>query len=637
MLFSFSDSASDVKNQVAQKSPEISAESIVKSSEKFLKVAAYDLIGSSIVGGYQLANKATGDHLPALNIVDPHDSSGESTAGALVGNTAKYLALSRIFHNTLGSRTAEGLAVGTASGLLTPVAHDKNFWQEKSATTVSIAASMGVMFGTASHLAQSSFLPTENSLTRTVAIGGLSGYAGGLTAAEVYTRLKTRKDADWQTLNQSGSQYAAMGMLAGGVLHSFQPTIAQNTAEPGKFSTKFNDVLSRADAAIAKFNPFLTLDQSAGLRPAYAQAGDVSTFGRAPVAKTPEFVLYRQGDEGPSAKAKSGARADVHSRAAESRQESATSRPKKAKSFSVDKTLGQSDNDRLLSQAFSELSDEHEDVFGGLQSKSAKPIGRGKNTAVIELADGRYKNAVLKLSRFPAQSENGLDPTEWNPEWGTKSWEAPRLSEVHSTTTANGDNVYGYIQEKLSGMSDAFQDAEIIDDADFERHRGDPGLDALMSEIHEAGYKFVDPGSRQLGFSNIKQKLVLADYAAVAPESEAIKYEKIGQNPDFGDQPEIEGNSPHDRFNDDEEKPMDEQEGMSGVNLVYENLLATDDGGGAETMRKTISSYILDQTPDHMTAKVAEWEFADELAASGKTAKQVVAETRAQLKKSGLI
>jgi hypothetical protein len=186
-------------------------------------------------------------------------------------------------------------------------------------------------------------------------------------------------------------------------------------------------------------------------------------------------------------------------------------------------------------------------------------------------------------------------------------------------------------------MSDAVQDAEILDDADFERHRGDPALAALFAEIHEAGYKFVDPGSRQLGFSNIKQKLVVADYAAVAPESEAVKYEKIGQNPDLGDEPQPMEITLHDQFAEEEEKPIEEQEGMSGVNHDYEDILASENTDQLEAMRKTLASYILDQTPDQMTVKVAEWEFANELAASGKTAKQVVAETRAQLKKSGLL
>jgi hypothetical protein len=637
MFFSISDSNNSKKAETASKSMEISTESLVKSGETFLKVAAYDLVGSSIVGGYQFANKATGEHLPTLNIVDPHDSSAASTIGALVGNTAKLLVLSKVFHNTLGSRILEGAAVGATSGALTPVAQDKNYWQEKTATTFSTAASMGVMFGTASHLARSSFLPAENSLARTVAIGGLSGYAGGVTAAEVESRLKTGKDTDWQTINQSGSQYAAMGMIAGGVLHSFHPAIAQNTVEPTNFSSKFGDIFSRADAALAKINPFLTFEQSAGLRPAYAHASDLSALDRAPVAKTSDFILFRQGEEEQAPTPKRQARTGGDSRTAENGQQAKASRAKKAKSFTIDKTLDQSDNDRLLSQAFSELSEEREYVFGGLQSKSAKPIGRGKYTAVIELEDGRYKNAVLKLTRFPSQSENGLDPTEWNPDWGTKSWDAPLLSEVHSTTTANGDNVYVYVQEKLSGMSDAIQDAEILDDAEFERHRGNSGLDALFAELHEAGYKFVDPGSRQLGFSTIKQKLVLADYAAVAIESDAIKYDKISQNPDLGDDRDDVVNTYPERFDEWEERPIDEQEGMSGVNLAYENLLSGDAIGLAEEMNKTIASYILDQTPDHMTAKVIEWEFADELATSGKTAKQVVAETRAQLKKNGLL
>jgi hypothetical protein len=639
MLFSIGSSDNSIKKEAQPKLSEISAESIGRSTEKFLKVAAYDLIGSSIEGGYQLANKATGDHLPAFHIDDPHDSSFESKAGTLVGSTAKLLTLSKVFHNTLGSRAAEGMAVGATSGLLTPVDKDKNYWQEKSATTFSTAASMGVMFGTASYLARSSFLPAENSLARTIAIGGVSGYAGGVTAAEVDSRLRTGKDADWQALSQSGAQYAAMGMIAGGVLHSFNAAIASNPTESNNFSAKFSDLFSKADAAIAKINPFLTMEQSAGLRPAYAYAGESNTFGRAPAAKASDFILFKQGEEAQSPTPKVEARTAGDSPTSENGQESKASRARKAKLFSVSKTLDRSDNDRLLSQAFSELSEEHEDVFGGLQSKSAKPIGFGKYTRVIELEDGRYKNAVLKLSRFPAQSDYGIDPTEWNPEWGTKSWDAPLLSEVHSTATANGDTVYGYIQEKLAGMSDVVQDAEALDDAEFEQHRGIPELDALFDELHEAGYKFVDPGSRQIGFSNIKQKLVLADYAAVAPESEAVKYDNIGQNPDLGDDLDDVINASQERFDDGEERPVDEQEGMSSVNLAYEKLLSGDATalGGAEEMNKTIASYILDQTPDHMTAKVIEWEFADELAASGKTAKQVVTETRAQLKRNGLL
>lgn len=637
MFFSISDSNHFEKAKTASNPVEISTESLVKNGEKFLKVAAYDLVGSSIVGGYQFANKATGEHLPTLNIVDPHDSSAASTAGALVGNTAKLLVLSKVFHNTLGSRTLEGAAVGATSGLLAPVSHDKNYWQEKTATTFSTAASMGVMFGTASHLARSSFLPAENSLARTVAIGGLSGYAGGVTAAEVDARLKTGKDADWQTINQSGSQYAAMGMIAGGVLHSFNPAIAQNTVEPTNFSSKFGDIFSRADAALAKINPFSTFEQSAGLRPAYANASDLSAFGRAPVGKTSDFILFRQGEEEQSPTPKREARTGGDSRTAENGTESKASRARKAKLYDVNRTLDRSDNDRLLSQAFSEMSGEHEDVFGGLQSKRVKPIGRGKYTAVIELEDGRYNDAVLKLTRFPNQSDNGIDPTEWNPDWGTRTFDAPLLSQVHSTPTANGDTIYGVIQEKLDGMSDTVKDAEILDDAEFERHRGNPELDAFMDEIHDAGYEFVDPGSRQIGFSKIKQKLVLADYAAVAPKSEAIKYERLGQSRDLGDDLDAAINASHERFDAEEERPIEEQEGMSGVDFAYENLLSGNATDVAEEMNRTIASYILDQTPDHMTAKVIEWEFADELATSGKTAKQVVAETRAQLKKNGLL
>ena len=184
------------------------------------------------------------------------------------------------------------------------------------------------------------------------------------------------------------------------------------------------------------------------------------------------------------------------------------------KTYDITSVLGRSEQGQEFLNVLDELKDEHPSFLKGLRAAKANPIG-GRDSVVIELADGKYKNAVLKFTTIFGEAKDTLTPTQWDPEWGHRPYDAPLLSPVHEVELGGGNQGYVYVQEKGDGAThvDKFYDPH--DDASFARDKDDPDLATIMKQLEDRQEEFVDPGSRQLAWSAIKGRLVLLDYAAV--------------------------------------------------------------------------------------------------------------------------
>ena len=206
-------------------------------TEKFFKAFAYEAGVSSVVALQQFANESTGKHLPELRITKP-DDSWSSTAGSFCGDVAKYVVLSKIVHGAFNAGESKALAetaetvsttvrnsalesatVGAAAGFLTPVEHGRDYWKEKGATMFTSAAAFGAMGGTAAAIGRTSFLGSESALTRTIAINGIAGLAGGTVDSAFDSTLHNQPITLGKTV-RTAATYGLFGAAFGGVAHA---------------------------------------------------------------------------------------------------------------------------------------------------------------------------------------------------------------------------------------------------------------------------------------------------------------------------------------------------------------------------------------------------------------------------------
>jgi len=542
-----------------------------ESTEKCLKAFIYEVGVSPIVSLHQFVNESTGKHLPDLEVTKP-DSSMSSTVGSFIGDVAKYVILSKVVHSAFNPAESEALAetaeaasttirknalesatVGTVAGFLTPVDNGRDYWTEKGSTMVTSGAAFGTMGGTAAALSKTSFLSSEAALTRTIAISGIAGLAGGTIDSAVDSTLHNQPIALDKTI-KTAATYGLFGAAFGGVAHAVgvnayvgrpesdaikiktepgaldqvddsiaKPTLREYAASAIRaVHTKTLEIGRSIDNSIAKINPLLALDNYPGMQLAYEGAGYRPTAQSArpyyssatnPLAESRMLSVAHQT---PELRTKSPAEnLEAQRKTSKAKSETAESTDVKAKkTYDITSVLNTTERGREFLNVLDQLKEEHPSFLKGLRSSTAKAVS-GRDSVVIDLADGKYKNAVLKFTTIFGEAKDTLTPTQWDSEWGHRPYDAPLLSPVHELELGGGDQGYVYVQEKGDGAThvDSFYDPN--DDASFARDKEDPDLAKIMEQLEARQEEFVDPGSRQLAWSAIKGRLVLIDYAAV--------------------------------------------------------------------------------------------------------------------------
>jgi hypothetical protein len=595
-----------------------------ESTEKCFNAFIYEVGVSPLVSLHQFVNESTGKHLPDLEFTKP-DSSMSSTVGSFIGDVAKFVILSKVVHSafnpvesaalaetaaaastTIRKNALESATVGTVAGFLTPVDKGRDYWTEKGSTMVTSGAAFGTMGGTAAALSKTAFLSSEAALTRTIAINGIAGLAGGTIDSAVDSKLHNQPITLDKTI-KTAATYGLFGAAFGGVAHAVgvnsyvgrpesdaikiktepgaldqvddsiaKPTLREHAANAIRaVHTKTLEIGRSIDNSIAKINPLLALDNYPGMQLAYEGAGYHPTaqsarpyYSRAtnPLVESRMLSVAHQTPEirtkspkidfdqmrGPGNAAKPGETtrrlrpvndvpivltdakteaqlkpADLKSKkvpaenveaqhtTSEAKSETDESTDAKAKkTYDITSVLNTTERGREFLNVLDQLKEEHPSFLKGLRSSTSKALG-GRDSVVIELADGKYKNAVLKFTTIFGDAKDTLTPTQWDSEWGHRPYDAPLLSPVHELELGGGDQGYVYVQEKGDGAThvDAFYDPN--DDASFAKDKEDPDLAKIMEQLEERQEEFVDPGSRQLAWSAIKGRLVLIDYAAV--------------------------------------------------------------------------------------------------------------------------
>jgi hypothetical protein len=683
------------------------AQELCDGVSKFTHAAAYEAIESPLQGAYQLASKTSeavaGKHLPNLEVAKP-DSSAWSTAGSFVGTVAKYAIISKFVHGAVNSSetgateqllgmsvkqaSLESTLVGSTAGLLTPVDCSQNYWREKGIGVAESAGSFGVMGATAAGLGKSALLNSERgTLTRAVAINGLAGIAGGTTQSLLDTSLRQRK-LDLKETAMTATSYGLFGAAFGGVSH----VISAHAAEAGPLeSASFTSKISLSDRAqmalqkaqmhatrvgqyidesMTKVNPFL-LD--GGLQPAYATANagigsgafrparipsfrpdaapitmesrsirpfsEPSTGGRGPIELKSQGV---RGDLPPAKALKASLTAAEAPPAVEEATE--TSKPGK-KTYDIKKVLANSDRGFQISDAIETMMEEHPGFFKGLKAESPFTSGSGRDSVMLKLVDGRYKNAMLRFSTIFAEQQDTLTPSRWDPEWGTRPYDAPILSRIISADQGV-DTVYAYVQELGDGAIDAnASHFDVNEDASFARDSSDPSFEKLTRELEERGEEWVDPGSRQLVWSNIKNRLVLVDYPAIMRSSEIPPEWRDANTGKVSDRAATAARKVFDQGNYDEDDSERDEEPSPFSHQVLDyskeerryRFLNQSDKTPLIAMQKDIAQQVLDGDSDKDIATIVNWMFKDTLKSLNMTAKDAIKSTRDALKKEGLL
>jgi hypothetical protein len=740
---------------------ESALDSAKDGTETFFKAFAYEAGVSSVVALQQFANESTGKHLPELQITKP-DDSWSSTAGSFCGDVVKYVILSKIVHGAFNAGESKALAetaetvsttvrnsalesatVGAAAGFLTPVENGRDYWKEKGATMVTSAAAFGTMGGTAAAIGRTSFLGSESALTRTIAINGIAGLAGGIVDSAFDSTLHNQPITLGKTV-RTAATYGLFGAAFGGVAHAvgangyavrpeFDAVKVKTGIEPDSMDqandsnakptlrehaenairavhAKTLEIGRSIDNSIAKINPLLPENGFSGMQLAYEGAGYRSASPSArhyfSDATNPlsESRMYSVAKLAPELRAKSpalsGADYELANRSGNSRTSTETARgPKPAndanlrlveptgdaktkpvdskskkaspkipetreaqgqtsdantkleitegkvsKTYDITSVLNRSEQGQEFLNVLDELKDEHPSFLKGLRASKANPIS-GRDSVVVELADGKYKNAVLKFTTIFGEAKDTLTPTQWDPEWGHRPYDAPLLSPVHEVELGGGNQGYVYVQEKGDGAThvDNFYDPH--DDASFARDKEDPDLAKIMQQLEERQEEFVDPGSRQLAWSAIKGRLVLLDYAAVMrsgdipPEWRTQTDAKSEKDGAVTSRNNFSENERHDETDDGEDEPAPRSMEFRDANvedLRYE-FVRREPTTPEINVQNQIAEQIFAGESDKEITPYIEVVCQDSLKQIGKSAKEAVKWTRQILKDQHLI
>lgn len=615
-------------------------------------------------------------------------------------NPSETRAADQLLGMSVKQATLESTIVGGTAGLLTPVDDSKNYWREKRIGIIESAGSFGVMGGTAATIGKSAFMNGERgTLTRAVATNGIAGLAGGTTQSLLDTSLRQRK-LDLSETAVTATSYGLFGAAFGGASHLISARPIESASTENNGSTAKASLTDRAqmalqkaqlhitrvgqyiDESIAKVNPFL-LDS--GLQPAYAtaNAGSFRAGASAFRPSTPSFTPSWTPEARPlvmeSRMVKpvqetygGGARqldvagrvpadmppADVTKLPVKARKIepprtvpddagtddlAETTKPGK-KTYDIKSVLARSERGSQISDAVETLMEEHPGFFKGLKAEWPNTSGSGRDSVMVKLADGRYKNALLRFTTIFGEPQDTLSPSRWDPEWGTRPYDAPVLSRIISADQGV-DTVYAYVQEFGDGAVNASSSHfDVNEDASFARDANDPSFEQLMRELEERGEEWVDPGSRQLVWSNLKNRLVLVDYPAIMRSGEVPPEWRDPNSGKVTDRASTVARVSYQDHNyDNEESPGDEEPTEHSHQVLdfsqeerRYRFLNQPDKTPLIAMQKEIAQQLLDGDSERDIATIVDWMFKDTLKTLNMTAKDAIKSTKEALKKEKL-
>lgn len=495
-----------------------------------------------------------------------------------------------------------------------PNRQGSDYWLHRAGSGVIGAATFSAFTGSSIGL-KSIARDVQNTtvsrlLGNSIVGGALAGVPIGVASTDLHSRLETGHGASLQQLGEGAYGMAFVGGALGGIGH-----LGESRTNGKTFSQSLDSIKSRAtnfaenmNAKVAEFNP---------LMPQFAMAGVPEGF-RATVRPEINPVMYSE-----SAKS-SGTTRDTRA-VIEKPEQTKTSGEGRSESYSIERLLGKG-QDSDLADAYSILSRQHPEDFGGLKSSRPEPLANGQDSAVIELTNGKYKNAVLKIMGLPEADPEGRPYLDWDKDWGYRPYDAKIISEVQEVTLPNQRTVFAFVQEKVDALGTGGKDADMVADASFANLVNEPKFDALMKQLEERGERFVDPGSRQLGYTR-DGRLVLIDYPSVrssTTERPADIPEEVGE---FGD----EGKPPIERHEDHGFSVED-----SSI-ISREDFLHREPRSQAEALTQEIGSNIFDGMGDRDIVPTIEFLFKEELARQKIDARQAIANTRAYLRQNNLL
>lgn len=600
--------------------------------EQFGRAFAYSALQTPISGIADTVDHLAGTHiLPSVQFIDApahdkplsvgwHAEQLGSALGMLVPYLATHKALGATGLNVFSAEKASTqmlLARSATSGFVLdgvlrpgdPNAQGANYWLGRAGNGVIGAATFSAFTGASiglKSIAGEMESATAAKLLKNNIVGGvLSGIPIGIASTELHSRLETGHGASLQQLGEGAYGMAFAGGVLGGIGH-----LGENRSSGKTFSQSIDSLKTRAtnfaenvNAKVAEFNP---------LMPQFAMAGIPEGF------RSDANVMYSKAVKPSDISTDTTGGGDRSTR-------SKSSGEGRVESFSIEKILGKG-QDSDLADAYSILSRQHPEDFGGLKSSRPDAIANGQDSAAIELTNGKYKNAVLQIMGLPEADPEGRPYLDWDKDWGYRPYDAKIISDVQEVTLPSNRTVFAFVQEKVDALGTGGKDADMVADANFSNLVNEPKFDALMAQMAERGERFVDPGSRQLGYTK-DGRLVLIDY----PSVRASNTERPSDSPEnFGEFGE-EGKEPVERHEDHGFSVED------GTVATREDFLHHEPKNQAEALRQEIGSNIFDGLGDRDITPTIEFLYKDELARQGIDARQAIANTKAWLRQNKLL
>ncbi len=598
--------------------------------EEFGRAFAYSALQTPVNGVVDTIDHIAGSHiLPKVQVIDApapekpfsvgwHAEQLGSALGLLVPYLATHKALEATGLNVFSAEKASTqmlLARSATSGfvlesLLRPGdanAQGSNYWLGRVGNGVVGAATFsaftGASIGLKSIASGYEGSVAANLLKNNIVAGSLVGLPIGAASAELYSRLETGHGASLRQLGEGAYGMALVGGALGGLGQLGE------TQKPGStLGQTFGDLKARAsnfaenlNAKIADFNPLMPQFAMAGM-----PDGMRSTTMYSKALEPSDLVrdTTSGGNKTGHSKSSDGTRSESHS---------------------IEKLLSKS-TDSDLADAYAILSRQHPEDFGGLKSARPEAIANGQDSVAIELTEGKYKNSVLKIMGLPESDPEGKPYLDWNKEWGYRPYDARIKSDVQEITLPSGRTVFAFVQEKVDALGTGGKDTDLVQDATFANLSNEPKFDALMAELESRGERFVDPGSRQLGYTK-DGRLVLIDYPAVRSADAPRPSDSPEDLNEFRD----EGAGAPERHEDHGYSVED------STVISREDFLHHTPRNQAEAMRQEIGSNIFDGLSDRDIIPTIDFLYKDQLAERGIDARQAIAETRAYLRQNKLL
>ncbi len=599
--------------------------------EQFGRAFAYSALQTPISGIADTVDHLAGTHiLPNVQFIDapaPEKPLSVGWHAEQIGSALGMLVPFLATHKALGATGLDVFSAEKAStqmllarsatsgfvldGLLRPGdanAQGANYWLGRAGNGVIGAATFsaftGASIGLKSIAGEFEGTTAARLLKNNIVGGALSGIPIGAVSTELHSLIDTGHSASLQQLGEGAYGMAFVGGALGGI-----GQLGENHSSGRTFSQSLDSLKSRAtsfaenvNAKVAEFNPMM---------PQFAMAGIPDGF------RSDAHVMY----------SKSVKPSDISSDTTGGTDKSGSGKSSapRIESYSIAKLMAKG-QDSDLADAYGILSRQHPEDFGGLKSARPEAIANGQDSVAIELTEGKYKNAVLRIMGLPEADPEGRPYLDWDKDWGHRPFDAKILSDVQEITLPSNRTVFAFVQEKVDPLSTGGKDVDLVRDATFADLANEPRFDALMAQMAERGERFVDPGSRQLGYTK-DGRLVLIDYPSVRPSTTERPSDSPEDFGEFGD----EGKEPVERHEDHGFSVED------STVATREDFLHHEPRNQAEALRQEIGSNIFDGLGDRDIIPTIDFLYKDELAKQGITARQAIANTRDYLRQNKLL